>query len=65
LSVRKEAAMDPKKTSHRQQRQTEEPRQAKSTQGSESSELKQREYRDSKGNIHHHTRTARGHQGKH
>ena len=56
--------MDSRKTPQRQQRQ-EEPRQAKTAQGSESSDLKQREYRDSKGNIHHHTRTARGHQGKH
>jgi hypothetical protein len=32
--------------------------------GSEASDLKEREYRDAQGNIHHHTRTAKEEQKK-
>lgn len=32
--------------------------------GSESSDLKEREYRDEQGNIHHHTRTAKEEKNK-
>ncbi len=42
-------------SSHRQQSSAK--REDKGQNGSDSSDLKEREYRDAQGNVHHHTRT--------
>lgn len=38
--------------------------QPKETQGKEAGDLKEREYRDEKGEVHHHTRTSKDAHGK-